>query len=385
MDAPAPHPFAPLPLSPESTPKTHWARQLGNAAIGATVGGGATWFVLTYADPGPLGAIGLLVAFVVSIWLHVIVHEAGHAVAGLAGGLKPVAFGVGPLRMERTAHGWRWRRGGALAGISGFALLLPPADARPRRREQALYLLGGPLSNLLVGVPILLLSMAAPPGAWTVVGYAFGIAGIVLGVVNLVPFKTAGWLSDGAGLQLLHRDPEGAMAGFRVQQVVQSSMDGQRPRDWPASLMPDGPLPDPASDAPWAPADVLLRLSAAIDRGDAERARECAGWLAGRWPRAAPAERAGIALSMAVYAALMEDDLDLLRAWRALATGGLLDQTCHEAWLDAEIALREGRIEESRTLAATARAALPRVHDGGTRKAVAERLDALAGRLSGVV
>jgi len=388
MDATALHP---PPLSPESKPKTNWRSVLGIA--GWVVGGATIGLVLDrFLDLDDAPALGLLAAFLVSMWLHAVIHEAGHALAGLAVGLKPVAFGVGPLRLERTASGWRFRWGGGIAGIGGFASMLPPVDAVPRRREQALYILGGPLSNLLLGVPALLLSVpalllanAAPPGVWAILGFGFGVAGLVAGVANLVPLKTAGWLSDGAHLLLLRRDPQGALDGFRVQQLIQVSMDGQRPRDWPAALLPEQPLPDPATDSPWATADVQLRLLAAIDRGEPERARTCARWMAARWPHAAPYDRPGIALSMAEHAAQIEDDLELLRAWRPLGQGGLLDLSCHEAWLDAEIALREGRNAEARTLLSAARDALPCVHDGGTRTAVAEQLDVLETRLATAV
>lgn len=379
MDAAALYPTA---LTPESSPKNNPWTLAGHALGGAVAGGAVTWFLLQRFELDGAGAVGLLAAFLVAVWVHIVIHEAGHALAGMAGGLRPLAFGVGPLRMERGADGWRLRWGGTLAGISGFAMLLPPADAVARRREQAMYLLGGPLANLLTGAPALLLADAAPPGAWTIVAVAFGAAGVIIGLINLVPFKTAGWLSDGAGLQLLQRDPASAMDGFRVQQVIQASMDGRRPRDWPAALLPERELPEPESEAPWALPDVMLRLSAAVDRGDFERARACARWVAARWPKASPPERPGIALTMAAHAAVVENDLDLLRAWRPLATGGVLDQTCHEAWLDAEIAVREGRLDEARALVATARAALPRVHDGGTRLPVAERLDALEARLA---
>lgn len=379
MDTAALHP---PPLPPASQPTTNWRGFAVNALMGAAVGGGVTWLMLQHLDLDGAAALGLGAIFLVSIWLHIVIHEAGHAVAGLAVGMKPVAFGVGPLRLERSGAGWHLRWGGGIAGIAGFAALLPPADAVARRREQALYLLGGPLSNLLLGVPALLLANAAPPGVWAILGFGFGAAGLVIGVVNLIPFKTSGWLSDGAGLLLLRRDPEGALEGFRVQQIVQASMDGQRPRDWPLALLPERPLPALDTESPWALADAVLRLSAAIDRGESERARVYARWLAARWLHAEPQERPGIALSMAVHAVLVEDDLDLLRAWRPLGSCGILDQSCHEAWLDAEIALREGREADARALLATARSALPRVHDGGTRAAVAERLEALDARLA---
>jgi hypothetical protein len=85
---------------------------------------------------------------------------------------------------------------------------------------------------------------------------------------------------------------------------------------------------------------------------------------------------------LAVHCLLMRKDVVALRAWRERMVGGLLDMGCHEAWLDAELALADGDITVAREAHAQAVAALPRVHDAGTRSAVAERLDDLATRLA---
>jgi hypothetical protein len=377
----------PLSTAAPATPGGRLTRLLPTligAAVGAATVMWADAWLPVLAEWSWVGLLGVVALIAVSVWLHVLLHEAGHALVGLAVGFRPVAFGVGPLRAERGAQGWRLRWGGSVQGISGFALLLPPADAPPSLAHQAWYLLGGPLSNLLFAALAFLLLPVVAEQAWAQTAVAvFLLMGLAIGLINLMPFEAAGWLSDGANLRLLHRDPGAVLAGLRVQRIVQTSMDGLRPRDWPAELVEGGPLPTLPVASPWQVASVLMRLSRAVDAGALVEAAACAQWLANYWPSSKPPERPGIALTMAVYAALAVDDaatsLALLAAWRPLGNGeSLLDQRAHEAWLDAELAWREGRLDAARSHLAEARAALPRIHDQGTRIAVAERLDWLA-------
>lgn len=384
MDTAALHP--PL-LTPEAKPKpgwAAWARLLGKFLVGAVVGFGTAWLVTRLFDLDGWALLGLFAAFAVFYWLHTVLHEAGHAIAGLAVGYKPLLFGLGPLRFERGGDGWFLRWGGWLDGVGGFAFMLP-ADTTPSPRREALYVLGGPLANLITGVPVLLLASTAPPGPWMVLGLGFGAAGLVMGVFNLLPRKagTGAWLSDGAQLAQLYRSPGRTFDELRILRLLQWSMSGQRLRDMPTSLLPERPLLDPASDSPLDFFDVYVRHGVAIERGEAGRARDCARWLVANWPRTEPEMRNMVALSMVMHAALVEDDLALLQAWRPLVTDdALIDLSCYQAWLDAEIAFREGREAEAHVLLAKARAALPRIHALGTRVTVTEYLDALEARLS---
>lgn len=389
MDAPI-DTLLPPPLADAPRAKKRWWTHVLHALGGAAVGGVATALVLRGVDTSGLDTLPALalvaVAAALSGWLHTLLHEAGHAIAGVVVGLKPLAFGVGPLRAERGERGWHLRWGGSVGGIGGFALLLPPVDASPKASAQALYLLGGPLANLLVAGLALPLVLALDGPVWAEIALGmFVVIGVVIGIINLVPFRSGGWLSDGAHLRRLRTDPDAVMAGLRMQQLVRASVDGVRPRDWPAALLPRGPLPTLPTDSPMAMPTVVLRLSHAIDTGDADSAEACARFLAAYWPHSQLPERPGIALTMAAYAAIIRPgDALLLAPWRALASRGLLDQTAHEAWLDAELAQREGRLDDARRLLDESRAALPRIHDSGTRVTVAERLEVLADRLAGV-
>ena len=76
----------------------------------------------------PGAVLALLAGLFVSAWPHVVLHEAGHAIARISRGTRAIAFGVGPLRMERRGDGhWHWRKGGGVRGIGGFATLVPQA------------------------------------------------------------------------------------------------------------------------------------------------------------------------------------------------------------------------------------------------------------------
>src|SRR5690606_4643092 len=87
--------------------------------------------------------LGLLLlglgALVVVGWLQVLVHEAGHALAGALVGRRFVGAGIGPLQVDRGAGGrltFRWARG--IRGIAGYAVMLPrarePSSAERRVR-----------------------------------------------------------------------------------------------------------------------------------------------------------------------------------------------------------------------------------------------------------
>lgn len=398
MDAPTPSPL-PLDLSPlpdAPAKPTSRARAvlgaLGGAAIGAALATagieaadalGIEWRALFPEEAGIgrwlIGGALLLLAF----WLQVLLHEAGHAVAGIAGGLRPLAFGVGPLRLERSGEGWRFRWGGGLSGISGFALLLPSPEHPPSRAAQAAYLLGGVVANALIAGAALWALSLTPSGVLQGLLVALVATGLFLAVVNLIPFRSQGWLSDGAGLWSLWRQPGLALASIALQQAVQASVEGVRPRDWPAGLLPREDAPfgefgEPGLDI----AIASMRLSRAIDAGQLPQAEAAAGYLHAAWPTATPALRPGLAAMLAVHCLLVRKDIATVRAWRERMVGSLLDMGCHEAWLDAEIALADGDVEAARRSHADALAALPRIHDAGTRTVVGERLERLAHRIT---
>lgn len=319
----------------------------------------------------PLALLSTVLAF----WPHIVLHEAGHALAGLSRGMRPYAFGIGRLRWERGLSGWRFRRGERVGGISGFAALLPDGDRGLSRPDQALYLLGGPLANLLVAVPALALLPQAGDSR-VAASCLLGIAasGLLLGLVNLVPFHSQGWRSDGRGLlDLLRRSPDAALQQ-QVQQLLSLNMAGVRPRDWPEALVPPA---ETASSSPMLAANgALMRLSWAMDRGDDAAAAEVALRATGAFHAMPDAFRPHLAVALAGHAARNLRDHEVLAAWRPLCEGGLIDLSLVRAWLDAELAALSGN--DPGTAVATARTLLDRAPDPVTALLLHEYLDDIA-------
>src|SRR5690606_17279787 len=247
----------------------------------------------------PLLLLGLG-ALVVVTWLQILVHETGHALAGALVGRRFAGAGIGPLQVDRGAGGrltFRWTR--RIRGIAGYAVMMPRAH-EPRRRAAA-FILGGPLANLACAAVAFALwqSLADPSALVLVLLGATGAVGLVLGVLNLVPFHSHGWSSDGHGLLQLWGKPQHWQAMQAVQLALAAAMAGVRPRDWPGvPATGHDDLPPPLQTGVQA-----VRLARALDRSDADTAHAAATVIAGLWPAMPDGQAQGLAVMLATYAA----------------------------------------------------------------------------------
>jgi len=331
-------------------------------------------------DALPHGSmIALLAGFFLSGWPHIVLHEAGHAVAGLSRGMQAIAFGVGPFRVERGGDGrWRWRHGGGIREIGGFAALMPRGERGLSRTDQMVYLSGGPLVNLATAALLLACAAWLPmPVQLAVACVGAALAAAALGFGNLLPMHMQGWRSDGRGLlDLLRRAPDAALQ-LQINQIMALSLAGVRPRDWPDAAMPEVAGKANAANGLQL-SGRLLRLSRAVDRRDAEAGRTEALALTAAFADAAPVFQSSIALMLASHAALLVGDRRLLSAWRLRCDGGLMDLSAYRAWLDAEIAWLDGDTAALAAHVERARGLAERIPDAASRLVFDERLDALA-------
>ena len=133
--------------------------------------------------------------------LAVVAHELGHLLGGWSAGLSPRFAHAGPLTLSKEGGRWRVGWDGHWPWLGGRAYCLAPSAARWR---WVVLVLGGPLANLLLGVPAAWLAVGdlpLPPLPRCWVGM-FAAHSLFLGVVNLLPFRDRGLDSD--GLVLLH-------------------------------------------------------------------------------------------------------------------------------------------------------------------------------------
>ncbi|MET0328928.1 MAG: hypothetical protein ABW163_09195, partial [Luteimonas sp.] len=356
--------------------RARWRRAL--PTLIGFIGGGAGGFVLAMSGmhllqglPGS-AVVALLAGLTLSLWPHIVLHEAGHAVAGLSRGMHAIAFGVGPFRFERGGDDrWRWRRGGGVRGIGGFAALVPRGERGLSRTDQIVFLLGGPMANLATALLLLACAAVLPLHAASACAGA-ALTAAALGVWNLVPLHLAGWRSDGRGLlDLLRRTPDAALQ-LQINQIMALSLAGVRPRDWPDAAMPDtGAV---IASTGLQQSGRMLRLSRAIDRRDADAARPDALALTAAFNDAPPVFQSAIAVTLASHAALLVGDRALVSAWRLRCEGGLMDLSPFRAWLDAEISALDGDTDTCAAHVERARGLVDRIPDAASRLVFEERL-----------
>jgi hypothetical protein len=337
------------------------------------------WLARSGLEFDAAALVVIVPAGLAAAWLQMLLHEGGHALAGLARGMHLFALGLGPLRIEQTRGGWRWHWSRNVAGIGGFAALSPKPGRPPRRIDQAIFLLGGVAANLLAAALILPFALDADAFVarallWSLVGF-----GLLFGLVNLLPFRSAGWRSDGLTLIQLWRRPDEARAMQQIQHLVALSLAGVRPRDWPDAAMPDASA---ALDPAVRRSVDLLHLSSAIDRGRCADADELAARIAADYASAPDGVRQNQALMLATFAACCARSETMLAAWLPLGEGSLFAMETQREWLRAELAALRGAGPDASAHLAKARAALPRVHDAGTQTMLADRIATCERRLA---
>lgn len=180
--------------------------------------------------------IGIEIAlFLVAYCLHLIIHEAGHLVAGLISGYGFGSFRVGNLMFIKDNGKIKIKKH-TVAGTGGQCLMVPPKMV-DGKFPVIFYNLGGVLMNLLFSVVFVLLAKAFDRGTF---GYAFSslmaLAGFITALTNGIPLKLGMINNDGSNARELYKNEE-AMRTFHNQFMTVAALgDGKRlcemPEDW---------------------------------------------------------------------------------------------------------------------------------------------------------
>lgn len=215
-------------------------------AIGAAIGIAGVCIGIYIASGKPIGStlekiadinIGMILAIfaflLLAIFLHVILHEGGHLVCGLATGYKFVSFRILNLTFIRQNGKLRVKRFG-IAGTGGQCLLTPP-DRPLQDIPTVLYNLGGVLANLLTSAIAIVLLLATDdmPRLVDIFLIMFSVSGIFVALMNGIPMKMGGIGNDADNMRLLLKDKRSKQAlviQLRVNALVQ---EGVRPKDMP--------------------------------------------------------------------------------------------------------------------------------------------------------
>jgi Zn-dependent protease len=163
-------------------------------------------------DLDSLDSLHWWLAWALSILTVVALHETGHAVVGLALGMRLRSLLVGPFQGHIEDGRWKFRF--HLPGVFflGGAAGVVPSSTRPNRGREIAMIAAGPAINLITGGIACLLALKIPDtlydDRWWQPLALFGTISLVVFAANLIPFRPQMGYSDGARIyQLLRGGP----------------------------------------------------------------------------------------------------------------------------------------------------------------------------------
>jgi hypothetical protein len=241
------------------------------------------------------------------LFAAIAIHELGHALAGVAVGFHFNSLRIGPLQFDRPFRISRYRGKGTGAG--GWASLLPVKQDHLILRTVTM-LLAGPGSNLVSLCLLLLLPYTKGPGSlWFV--YWSGL----LGIFNLLPFRSRAVISDGGRILMLLRNRARGERWLAMLKLVEELRTGV-----PYEKLAPGFLAKAIAIEDNSPDTVVayaLAYGAAFwQRKDDEAARALETCLR-HSSLASPSQRQGLMTDAAVFQARRRKRVDLAQQWLA--------------------------------------------------------------------
>lgn len=230
-------------MAPKAKKKRNWAQILA-IALYLPIGMIGGLMMVKYAER--IGAFDLspvkkylffivyLLLFYLSVYVDVILHEAGHLIFGLISGYRFVSFRIGSLTLLRGENG-KLRLGSMkIAGTGGQCLMAPP-DMVDGKIPVVLYNLGGCIVNALAGTVMLVCyflfcSELTLASTCLMVAALFNFA---LCLTNGIPMNTAMIANDGKNALQLGRDPVALRAFWLQLKINEQQTLGVSLRDMP--------------------------------------------------------------------------------------------------------------------------------------------------------
>lgn len=209
---------------------------LAGAFIGVLFGTVLDGFIDTYVKSDNvfielIKFYAVFLLFILGFFIQIIIHESGHLIFGLLTGYSFVSFRIGSLTFIKEEGRWK-RKKFSLPGTGGQCLMMPPEMA-DGKFPFVIYNLGGVILNTifsLVTILIAVLWTGIPIGVYGVF-MLFGIAGIIIALMNGLPLKISGIANDGSNVVSMVKDEE-ARRSFHLQLKVNGLLSkGERPRD----------------------------------------------------------------------------------------------------------------------------------------------------------
>jgi len=292
-----------------------------------------------YMFPGHSTLSRLLVipfAFLAT-FIAVAIHETAHAVVGVLVGFRFNSLRIGRLQFDRPFRLSLYKGRGT--GSGGWASLFPIKQDKLLWRAIAM-LLAGPLSNLL-SIAVLL-ALPYSKGGFSVL---FIYISALLGVMNLIPFRSRAVISDGGRILMLVQNRARGERWLAMLKLIQEMRSGPPEQMTPEFIAKATAIEDNSPDT--VVAHAIAYAAAFWQHKDDEAARLLETCLR-HADLAAPSQRQGLASDAAVFQARRRRRIDLAQQWLAE-----LPQKIEFAWLrpraQAAILEAQGDLDGART------------------------------------
>ncbi len=177
--------------------------------------------------------LGLLfLCLYVVLFIHIVVHEGGHLIAGLLSGYTFSSFRIGSVMFIKKDGKMQIKKH-SIAGTGGQCLMSPP-DMRDEKIPYVLYNLGGCIGNLVLVIICLgFYFVYRDVPIVSVILLEFIVIGLALALTNGIPFRTGTVNNDGYNALSLGKNSE-AIRSFWVQMKANEQIaKGVHLRDMP--------------------------------------------------------------------------------------------------------------------------------------------------------
>jgi hypothetical protein len=243
----------------------------------------------------------------VFLFAAILIHELGHALVGVAVGFHFNSLRIGPVQFDRAFRISRYRGKGT--GSGGWASLLPVKQDHLVLRTVAM-LVAGPGANLLSVCLLLLLPYAKGSSSLWFIYWS-----VLLGSVNLLPFRSRAVISDGGRILMLVQNRARGERWLAVLKLVEELRTGM-----PYEKLTPGFLAKAVAiedDSPDTVVAYALAYGAALWKYKDDEAAQALETCLRHSNRASPSQRQGLMADAAVFQARRRKRIDLAEQWLA--------------------------------------------------------------------
>lgn len=204
----------------------------------------------------------------VSMMLHIAVHELGHVIFGKLTGYRFLSYRFMSIGVFKKKGKWKVFRM-HIPGTAGQALMKPPKVGPEGKKPYFWYNAGGVLMNLFVVLLSFLICMVTTNGILYLFAIMSAIMGLALALANGIPYSEKG-ISDGCNILQFYKYPE-RLDNFYLQLSVVASLS--RGKTW-KKFSPEEFEDDTVPDNVFSMIPKLYQINTYYARKEFGRARK---------------------------------------------------------------------------------------------------------------